>query len=341
MNTKLLIIYTGGTIGMIRDADSGALKPFDFSKISENIPELRLIPCELSYESFDEPIDSSNVDPQTWVKLVEIIEKNYLQFDGFVILHGSDTMAYTASALSFMIENLAKPVIFTGSQLPIGDLRTDAKENLITAIQLATLNENGFPLIQEVCLYFEYKLYRGNRSTKISAEHFHAFDSPNFPPLAESGVNLKVERQLLVRHDNLKPIIFHKNLCQDILLIKLFPGVPLHVYKKIVSSEIKAIILETFGSGNAPTHQIFIDFLHLINDKSIPIINITQCSAGGVSMGKYETSEHLQQLGVISGKDLTTEAALTKTMFLLGINDKDNLWFKEKFENNQVGELTI
>lgn len=264
--TKILIIYTGGTIGMIKDVDTGALKPFDFSKISQNILELRLIPCELNYVSFESPIDSSNVTPIFWVKLTEIIEKYYTFYDGFVILHGSDTMSYTASALSFMLENLSKPIILTGSQLPIGDLRTDAKENLITAIQLATLQEKNQAVIQEVCLYFEYKLYRGNRTTKISAEHFHAFDSPNFPPLAESGVNLKVEKQLLLLQNN-KDLIIHKTLCEKVMIIKLFPGLPLQIFKNIIQNNIKAIVLETFGSGNAPTHQAFIDVLLLAKEK--------------------------------------------------------------------------
>ena len=337
--TNILIIYTGGTIGMVKDLETGTLKPFDFSKISENIPELRLLHCHLSDLSFDKPIDSSNVEPSFWVKLVEMIARNYEKYDGFVILHGSDTMSYTASALSFMLQNLNKPVILTGSQLPIGDLRTDAKENLITAIQLATLQEDNRPVIQEVCLYFEYKLFRGNRTTKFSAKHFHAFDSPNFPALAESGVNLRVEKQLLLKNKS-SNFSIATDLCADVFIFKLFPGFPLKVLENIVNWGLKAIVLETFGSGNAPSSAEFISILEVAKSKNIAIINVTQCSAGAVVMGKYETSQHLQELGVIDGKDITTEAAITKAMFLLGKKSDDINWFKENFEKNLAGEMS-
>lgn len=337
--TKILIIYTGGTIGMVKDSKTGSLKPFDFSKISKSIPELKLLNCELKDISFEKPIDSSNVTPDFWVKLVALIADHDDKFDGFVILHGSDTMSYTASALSFMLSNLTKPVILTGSQLPIGDLRTDAKENLITAIQLATLQENNQPVIQEVCLYFEYKLYRGNRTTKISAEHFHAFNSPNFPALAESGVNLKVEKQLLLKNKkgNLKTKI---NICKEVVIVKLFPGLSMLLLESLMKSDIKAIVLETYGSGNAPNSPEFLNLLKIAKSKQIAIINVTQCSAGAVVMGKYETSQHLQQMGVIDGKDITTEAAITKAMVLLGENHQDIGWFKENFEKNLAGELS-
>ena len=223
--TKILLIYTGGTIGMKKDFETGALKPFDFSKLSNRIPELKQLDCEIKSISFENPIDSSDMNPEKWVQIASIIEENYAEFDGFVVLHGSDTMSYSASALSFMLENLSKPVIFTGSQLPIGDLRTDAKENLITAIQIASLHENGKSVIREVCLYFEYKLYRGNRTTKINAEHFKAFTSPNYPPLMESGVHLKMNPELFLSIQRVRKLKVHKNLDNHVAIVKMFPGI--------------------------------------------------------------------------------------------------------------------
>ena len=342
MNSKpnILLIYTGGTIGMIKDFKTGALKAFDFKTLLEKIPELQLLDCKIETISFKEPIDSSNMNPEYWVQIAEIIESNYRIFDGFVVLHGSDTMSYTASALSFMLENLDKPVVFTGSQLPIGDLRTDAKENLITAVQMASLQEQGKPLVQEVCLYFEYKLYRANRTTKINAENFKAFASLNYPALAESGVHLKINYDYLWKPDVTKTFQVHKHLDTNIALIKLFPGISLTFLKAILNtSSLKAVILETYGAGNCMNALWFINLLQETIDRGIHIINVTQCSGGSVMMGHYETSNQLKTMGVISGKDITTEAAISKLMYLLGQNVPFEA-FKENYEFAIRGEMS-
>ena len=336
---KILLIYTGGTIGMKKDFETGALRAFNFSKLLQRIPELKQLDCEVETISFDKPIDSSNMNPEKWAKIATIIADNYPSFDGFVVLHGSDTMSYSASALSFMLENLAKPVIFTGSQLPIGDLRTDAKENLITAIQIASLRENGKPVISEVCLYFEYKLYRGNRTTKINAEHFKAFTSPNYPDLVESGVHLKLNSKLFLPLKSNLQLKVHKNLDNHVSIIKMFPGISEVVLAAILNiPNLKGIILETYGAGNAPTEDWFIKLLKKAFNKGLHIINVTQCSAGSVSMGQYETSTSLKEIGVISGKDITTEAAITKLMYLLGQKIAPNE-FKKIFETSLRGEM--
>jgi len=337
---NILLIYTGGTIGMVKDFETNTLRAFNFDNLLVRIPEIRQLDCTITTHSFDEPIDSSNMNPGYWLQIAEVIEENYNKVDGFVVLHGSDTMSYTASALSFMLENLTKPVVFTGSQLPIGDLRTDAKENLITAIQVASLQENGTSAIQEVCLYFEYKLYRANRTTKINAEHFEAFASLNYPELAISGVHLKVQSVNLLEKNKFGTFFVHKDMCSKIAVLKLYPGITEGVVRAVLSApEIKGVILETYGAGNAPTLNWFVDLLKDALMSGIHVVNVTQCSGGSVIMGHYETSMQLQKMGLISGGDITFEAAITKMMYLLSKN-LSRKEFKKMFETPIKGELT-
>jgi L-asparaginase len=337
---SILIIYTGGTIGMVHDPKTGSLVPIDFRHISDHVPELRKFGYDLHSISFDPVKDSSNIDPGVWVKMADIIEENYNDFDGFVVLHGTDTMAYTASALSFMLENLGKPVILTGSQLPIGLLRTDGKENLITSIEIAAANENDLPTVPEVCIYFDNNLTRGNRTTKMSAEHFDAFYSPNYHPLAEVGLHLKYFNNLINYPAKDQKLIIYKSFDTNVAILKLFPGINRKLVQAIIKTEgLRGLIIETFGSGNAPTYQWFLDDLKDFIDNGGIILNVTQCHGGSVEMGLYETSRQMLAAGVVSGKDITSEASITKLMHLLGRYSSGEK-VVESLNKSLAGEIT-
>lgn len=328
---SVLLIYTGGTIGMYKSGDGG-LKAFDLEKLKSQIPELNSFDINIHTTSIDTPIDSSNMSQEVWVQLAKIIQTEYTSYDGFVILHGSDTMAYTASILSFMLENLQKPVVLTGAQLPIGVRRTDAKENIISSIEIAA--EGTVP---EVCVYFEYRLLRGNRSIKINAEHFEAFKSPNFIPLAEAGLQIKYNP---ISYDHTdKEFTVHTSLSNDVMALKLFPNMSKSFIESTLRLAYKAIVLETFGSGNATTSDWFINALKEAIEDSKIILNVSQCLSGSVSQGLYETSSKLEELGVISGKDMTSEAALTKLMYLIGEGYSDEK-IKALLQISLRGELT-
>ncbi|WP_027418739.1 asparaginase [Crocinitomix catalasitica] len=339
-NPKVLIIYTGGTIGMINDPETGVLKPFDFEHLYKSVPELKQFAYTLEAISLGEPIDSSEMQPSNWADIAKTIFDNYVKYDGFVVLHGSDTMAYTSSALSFMLQGLRKPVILTGSQLPIGQIRTDGKENIITSVEIAGMrNELGEPAVQEVALYFEYSLYRGNRAKKISSEHFEAFASPNFRNLAEAGVNIEIIEHVLYKTEQ-EELVLNTNFSEEIALIKLYPGMPVKALKSLFNFDlVKGILIESYGSGNSFTNADFAKMVgDFINQGGI-ILNITQCVTGKVAHGKYETSKFFTDFNIISGEDMTSEAALTKMMYILG-QDTSRTEKIEQLSKNLCGELT-
>ena len=342
MTSSILIIYTGGTIGMKEDPMDGTLKPFDFSQIMEEVPELNKYDVRIDSHTFAPLIDSSDVEPTLWVSLAEIIRDRYEDYDGFVILHGTDTMAYSASTLSFMLEGLTKPVVFTGSQLPIGVARTDGKENLISAVEIAAAKDrDGHARVPEVCIYFDSRLLRGNRSTKYSAEAFNAFASPNCPPLAEAGIQIRYNTDLIR-----KPVYWdaqlrvQTHLDTRVSILKVHPGMTPQVMQSVVSDPLtRACILETYGSGNAPSRDWFLDIVREAGEMGKILLNVTQCKSGTVNMDLYATGAMLKRAGVLSGSDITTEAALGKLFSLMGRNEQ-NQWVKTMLEKNLCGEIT-
>ena len=338
---RLMIIYTGGTIGMIRNPETGALETFNFDHLCKHVPEINEFGYAIHNYQFDPPIDSSDMCPELWAHLVKIIDYNYDSFDGFVILHGTDTMAYTAAALSFMLENLGKPVILTGSQLPIGVLRTDGKENLLTAIELAAAQDkDGHPMVPEVCVFFGQYLYRGNRCTKSNSEHFNAFSSYNYPPLAKTGININYNPANIRQVAASQPFSPPYEADAGVVALTLFPGIKKELIENVMQMDgIKGIILRTYGSGNAPTKDWLAEAIAKATESGKVVVNITQCQSGGVTMGLYETSRQLLDAGVVSGHDMTIEAAITKLMILFGRGFRASE-VRQLMSRNIAGELT-
>ena len=318
----ILIIYTGGTFGMGKD-ENGSLVPFNFGAILEYIPNLKSFDLVIDVLAFTEPIDSSNMDPENWVQIGQIIEDYYDEFDGFIILHGTDTMAFTASATSYMLENLSKPVIFTGAQLPITAPRSDAIENLVTSIEIASArNSEGGMMIQEVCIFFNYLLIRGNRAKKVESQYFDAFESENYPPLARAGVEIEYNHPFIHQSKASGELKVAKAWDTSVAYLKMFPGMQRGLVQSVLQNPaIKGVILETYGSGNGPTHEWFAKELSQASDRGLVMFNVSQCLGGRVMQGKYETSRIFESHGVVSGRDITTEAAVTKMMYLLGKED--------------------
>lgn len=338
--SSVLIIYTGGTLGMIHDS-SGALVPFDFNSILDHVPSLRQLELTITVVAFDKPIDSSNVSPDHWIEMAKIIEQNYNEYDGFVVLHGTDTMAFSASALSFMLENLQKPVVFTGAQLPISSLRSDARENLITAIEIATAKKKGKPIVPEVSIYFDNYLLRGNRSKKVQSIHFDAFETQNYPKLAESGVVIDYNTTYILSPTRKGKFRLHDRLDNRVTILKLFPGITLDTIRAILGiAGLRGVVMETYGSGNAPTEKLFIKELKAAIDRGIVIINVSQCSGGMVMQGRYDTSKQLNKIGVLSGIDMTLEAAVTKLMMVLA-EESERYNVEARMKASICGEMTL
>lgn len=340
--SALLLIYTGGTIGMKQDMKDLTLKPFDFSQILDEVPEIRKFAFKIDTYSFEPPIDSSDVEPSLWQDLARLIKDKYEDYDGFIILHGTDTMSYSASALSFMLDGLTKPVIFTGSQLPIGVPRTDGKENLISAVEIASAKDkDGHPAVPEVCVCFDSLLMRGNRSTKVNSEVFRAFQSPNFPPLAEAGINIRYNNEYIRKpNDWYQSLTINTDLDTRVSILKIHPGITPEVVRNILcGKDTRAIIMETYGSGNAPTRDWFLDIVKESSAMNKIIVNVTQCLAGTVNMNIYANGKALERAGVIDGYDSTTESALAKLFYLMG-KSSDNEWVKAMMGCNLKGEIS-
>lgn len=337
---NILLIYTGGTIGMTQNPETGALEPYNFDYLIENVPKLKRLGYNLDHVTFKVPLDSAAITPDHWEEIADVIEENYDQYDGFVVLHGTDTMAYTASALSYMLENLRKPVVITGSQLPIGDVRTDGEENLITALQVAAAHdEDGSPMVQEVCIMFENYLWRGNRATKYSADNFNAFKSNNFPRLAKVGLDIIFRRDVLWRPKSDNPLTVHRGMYTGVVYLSLFPGLNEETLRYMLKAPgLKGVVMKTYGAGNAPTAPWFVNTIKEAVERGMVIVNVTQCNNGMVDPRRYETGTALNRAGVISGRDLTSEAAITKLMFLFG-QGYDTEQVKQLMETPLVGEM--
>ncbi|WP_437921965.1 asparaginase [Sphingobacterium sp. LRF_L2] len=336
---NIFIIYTGGTIGMVKDPETGTFVPFDFELIARNLPDLARLNYKLTVHSFTPIIDSSNMKPSIWVEMAQIIKDNYEHYDGFVILHGSDTMSFSASILSFMLEGLQKPVVLSGSQLPIGEIRTDARENMMTALEIASAKENGKSIIQEVCILFDNKLFRGNRSFKYNSAKFEAFRSPNYPVLAEAGIHINYNREALLDNTD-KEFIMHTELDNRVGVLKLFPGISPETIRAILNADVRSIVMETFGSGNTMTDEWFLELIAEAVNSGKNILDISQCKVGSVELGRYETSQGLKAIGVLNGYDMTFEAAVTKLMYLQGQLEKQEdvaYWIEKDIR----GELTV
>lgn len=339
---KVLLIYTGGTIGMGKNLKTNALEPLDFHHLIHHVPEFKQVPTAIDVQQFMPPIDSSDMNPDMWAQLVSIIHQKYNAYDGFVILHGTDTMAYTASALSFMLENLTKPVILTGSQLPIGQLRTDGKENLITSIELASAHhDDGTAIVPEVCIYFSGRLLRGNRATKHNAEGFNAFDTFNYPHLCDAGVSFTFRYHHILKPDFHKPMVPHPDLDANVVVFSLFPGLQENIVHHVLDApELRGIIMRTFGSGNAPQRPWLLKLLKEASSRGVIVVNISQCINGSVEMNRYDTGFQLKEAGVVSGYDSTVEAAVTKLMHLQA-RYQDHHIIREMMNRSLAGEITV